>query len=394
MRVYMGLDVHCKSTVYVAQDEEGNVIGEGEVTTSVEGFEKMVKEAGVPAGTRIGLETGTQSTWVARVLWGLEMEPVVIHAAEVRKKARRTRQKSDRRDAFEICDGLRRDLYTSIVYVPDKKVERLRRILSRRRHFVGKQTAQVNAAKFLVRSVGLRDEVASLSTEAAWKEMLANGALGEVVRYLAMHFEVWKVTEKNVAELDVELEEAVKPFQETVDRLQTVLGVGPVVSAAFVAAIGKPERFAESRQVVSYLGLAPSGDDSGERERHGKITKQGSSYARAMLCEAAQHAGRANHPLNPYFARAYAKRGYQKATVTVAQRLARILWRMWMNKEAFDVSKLRVVAERHVRKRTCYYRFPRAGETVGVSGPGNPEKKDAALVPAAPTRPGILAISP
>lgn len=385
MRMYIGLDVHCKGSVYVAEDEEGKRVGEGEVPTSVEGLRRMVEETKAPAGTEVGLETGTQATWVARILWGLGMEPVVINAAEVRAKASRKKQKSDHRDAGDICGGLRRKIYTSIVYVPEPEVEQLRRILSRRRHFVGKATGQINAAKFLLRAAGLREEASSLDSETAWKTLLSKEAVKEVAMYLKMHFETWKVVVSNVAELDRKLEEGVEPFRETVDLLRTVKGVGPVVSAAFVAAIGKPERFSESGKVVSYLGLAPSGHDSGERERHGKITKEGSSYTRAMLCEAAQHAGRANHPLNPYFVRAYAKRGYQKAVVMTAQRLARMLWRMWLDKKEFDVGKLRVIAERHVRKRTCYYRLP----AVGESRKGRPEARAVALAAAGPVQVGV-----
>jgi hypothetical protein len=54
------------------------------------------------------------------------MAPVVIDAREVRVKARRIGQKSDRRDAFEVCDGLRRGIDTSIVYVPEEPIEKLR----------------------------------------------------------------------------------------------------------------------------------------------------------------------------------------------------------------------------------------------------------------------------
>jgi transposase len=385
MRMYIGLDVHFKGSVYVAEDEEGKRVGQGEVPTSEEGLRRMVEATGAPAGTKVGLETGTQSTWAARVLWGLGMEPVVINAAEVRAKAQRKKQKSDFRDAQEICGGIRREIYGSIVYVPEPGVERLRRILSRRRHFVGKATSQINAAMFLLRASGLREEVSSLDTKRSWEAMLSNDALKEVAKYLRMHFEMWKVASRNVEELDAELEEAVEPFRETVDLLRTVKGVGPVVSAAFVAAIGRPDRFPESGKVVSYLGLAPSGHDSGERERHGKITKEGSSYTRAMLCEAAQHASRATHPLNPYFVRAYAKRGYQKAVVMVAQRLARMLWRMWLDKKEFDVGKLRVIEERHVRKRTCYYRLPTARD----DRKGSPERTAAALAVAGPAPGGV-----
>jgi transposase len=115
MKLYIGFDVHSKETVYVAQDEGGQVIAQGKVPSTAEGFCKLVETVDAPEGTQIGLETGTQAIWVARLLSGLEMEPAVIEARELRQKARRIGQKCDRRDAFEICDGLRRGLYTSIV---------------------------------------------------------------------------------------------------------------------------------------------------------------------------------------------------------------------------------------------------------------------------------------
>jgi len=101
MTLYIGLDVHGKETVYAVQDRSGNVVGQGKVPTTVEGFCQLVETLETPKGTKIGLETGTRAMWVSRLLSGLEMEPVMIDAREVRQKARRIGQKSDRRDAFE-----------------------------------------------------------------------------------------------------------------------------------------------------------------------------------------------------------------------------------------------------------------------------------------------------
>jgi len=187
MKMYIGLDVHCKETVYVAQEETGKVVGQGRVVTRIEGFCQMLNSLHAPKGTEIGLETGTQAMWVSRLLSGLEMKPVVIEAGEVRRKARRINQKSDRRDGFEICDGLRRDIYTSLVYVPDAPVLRLRRILSRRRHFVKVCTMQINGAKSVLRSVGLAGEAASLTTVKAWEKLLRRSSVEGMRFYLSLH---------------------------------------------------------------------------------------------------------------------------------------------------------------------------------------------------------------
>jgi hypothetical protein len=56
----------------------------------------------------------------------LGFAPRGVDAYEVRLKADRPTQKSDRRDAFELCDGLRRDIYRTVIHVPPRPVARLR----------------------------------------------------------------------------------------------------------------------------------------------------------------------------------------------------------------------------------------------------------------------------
>jgi transposase len=63
----------------------------------------------------VAFETGTVAFFVARELTGLGCTPIVVDAREVRLKAQRPTQKSDRRDAFELYDGLRHGLYRAIV---------------------------------------------------------------------------------------------------------------------------------------------------------------------------------------------------------------------------------------------------------------------------------------
>lgn len=170
--VYAGLDVHGKKTVYVLQRADGEVLAKGTMPTHPEGIQEMVVKHELESGTQVCLECGVQAGMVCDALEELEMVPVVVDAAEVRKKARRRGQETDRRDAFEICDGLRRGIWTSIVYMPPPPIRGLRWILSRRRHFVRLGTQQINAAKFLLRAEGiLMEESISLATATAWSKL-------------------------------------------------------------------------------------------------------------------------------------------------------------------------------------------------------------------------------
>jgi hypothetical protein len=121
----------------------------------------------------VGLETGTSAFYVARAAAALHLTPIVVDAHEVRRKAHRLTQKSDRRDAFEVCDGVRRGLYRSVVHIPSPAISALRTALSRRRHFVRIQTAEVNAAKRLLRGAGwLVGTRTSLRSATSWDRLL------------------------------------------------------------------------------------------------------------------------------------------------------------------------------------------------------------------------------
>ena len=104
--------------------------------------------------------------------------------------------------------------------------------------------------------------------------------------------------------------------------------------------------------------------NSGERERHGHITKRGSGELRMLLCEAAHHSASARHPLNPYFRRIIAGHGYKKAVVAVAQRMARILFQMWRTGQGFDVNQLNVIRARQSRARRVYWQIKQTKEEV------------------------------
>ena len=352
--VYVGLDVHSKATVYVIEDAEGQVVGEGTIPTHRDGIRSMAEKHALEPGTQVCMESGASAAAVCDALVEGGMIPVVVDAAEVRKKARRTGQKTDRRDAFEICDGLRRGIWDSIVYMPPLGIRRLRRILSRRKHFVRLSTQQINAARFLFRVEGLSTEAPlCLTTARGWEKGLAGESAMPIRDHLRLHENTWKLAKEHIEILEKELQVALEPFSDIMDRLTSVPGVGLITAATYIAALGNPTRFRDSNHVVSYLGLAPSMYDSGETERHGHITKAGSSQVRAALCEAAQQVAKRTHPLNPYFIRAAAKGGYKKAAIAIAHRLARILYRLWLNGERFDVAKLNI--ERDGAPRTKIY---------------------------------------
>ncbi len=106
-------------------------------------------------------------------------------------------------------------------------------------------------------------------------------------------------------------------------------GVGPVTALAFVLTIGPVSRFANSKKVVSYLGLNPSENSSAGKQRLSGISKQGNSMLRFLLVEAAQTASIYDPELRRDYQRLKLRRGRGVAKVAMARKLAvRLYWKL------------------------------------------------------------------
>lgn len=366
MKSYVGMDVHSKSSVFVIQNERGEELGRGEVPTSLEGFSSLRLRFRLRASTLVALESGTMAFFAARRLSELGLSPVVVDAREVRIKAHRPRQKSDTRDAVELCEGLRRGIYRAIVHVPPAQIEHLRNTLSRRRHFVRLGTAEINAAKKMLRSAGLSElSRQHLGTVRAWKRLLA--ALDqhpEVKTFVELHHRAWQSAMEQKAACEKSLEEQHAFFREDLERLKAVPGVGEIVALTAIAVFSDATRFPSAKHASSYAGLVPQTYQSGETNRQGHITRTGSPELRAMLVQAAHTARRQSSPLNPFLRNLTLRLGTRRAVTAVAHRLCRVLYAMLRDKTSFDQSKLKAHEPRTPIEGARIYRLkPPAAES-------------------------------
>jgi hypothetical protein len=130
-------------------------------------------------------------------------------------------------------------------------------------------------------------------------------------------------------------------------------GVGFATAQVLLAAFGDLSRFPSADKAASYLGLAPSTYQSGEKTYHGHITKQGNSHARWMLVEAVQHLDRHPGPLGVFFRRIAKKKNRNVAIVAAARKLVTIAWHMLKNNEPYRYAEPQPTEEkyRHLRTR-------------------------------------------
>jgi len=163
-------------------------------------------------------------------------------------------------------------------------------------------------------------------------------ALAEMLREIAPLEEKILSVERQLA--------ALTRADERVQQLREIPGVGLLTSTALLSTVGDIQRFPSGRHFACWLGLTPSERSSAERRRLGKISKQGDVYCRTLLVHgarsallAAHRAQRAGKPLDRlrhWALNCERQRGHNKATVALANRLARIVWATWKYERAFD----------------------------------------------------------
>ena len=152
------------------------------------------------------------------------------------------------------------------------------------------------------------------------------------------------------AELEAEIEmvtaeiERVAVTNETCKRLKAIPGIGPITATALLAYSGDGSSYKNGRQYAASLGLVPRHVGSGGKTKHLGITKHGDRYIRKLLV----HGGRALVMVagrKPERGHVVARRLLaqhkppQKVAVALANRNARIAWRLIAKGETYDPSR-------------------------------------------------------
>jgi transposase len=313
--------------------------------TGESGDQKLVHEPGAvekfyrqfPLGSRIGMEATGNCQWFVELLASLGHELLVGDAAKIRASDSR-QQKHDKRDARLLVQLLAEERFPRI-WMPSKEQKDLRQLLIHRYKLVRIRAQVKNGLQHLAMNQGVlkKRKLWSVAGQKALRELpLASWASRRREDLLKMMSEL-------DAKIDL-LDQAVAEAAEKDERarlLMTQPGVGPITSLAFVLTMGDVKRFQRGKQVASYLGLIPREYSSGGHQRLGSISKQGNTFLRMLLVEAAQGAVRCDSEFrNEYLHRCHSKpKGVAK--VAAARKLAiRLYWMLRSNTKYPEIVRI------------------------------------------------------
>lgn len=138
-------------------------------------------------------------------------------------------------------------------------------------------------------------------------------------RLLKLHLTVIEQLEAAVADVDAQLGEALAPFREAVERVDTVPGIDRIVAQAILGEIGLDmARFATHHHLISWACLCPRLDESAGKRKSTR-TRKGACWLKTVLVQAAWAAVRTKDSYyRAQFLRLRAHRGPKKAILAVA----------------------------------------------------------------------------
>lgn len=309
--------------------------------TTPAALQQMVQEV---KPDRVVIEVCSIAGWVCDLMGALGIEIQVANPSDDAWRWRTVKQKDDRRDALKAA-RLSAVNQLREVYIPAREVRQWRALITYRQQLVRRRTKIKNHIRDLLLREGqmlgrgnkcwnqsglelltsLARPLSEVGTAELWR-----GELHEELQQL-------ELLQARLATVEEKLN-ALGKADERVQLLRTTPGVGPRLAEAIVALLDKPQRFRKANQVSSYIGMVPKAFDSGESQRRGHITRQGSRLVRSLLVEVAWAGLRHNAWVRQTYQRLSGGKKARKkiAIVAVGRKLLVRCWAMLRDHRAWD----------------------------------------------------------
>jgi transposase len=284
------------------------------------------------------VEACTGAFYWARKFEALGHQVKIISPQYVKPFVRR--QKNDGNDAEAICTAARQP---HIPFVPKKTIPQqdIQALHRARQRMVNHRTAVVSQIRGLLLDRGFAIAKCITRARRAIPEILSDleNELTTLAREaIAELYDLFRDLDRRIFSFDKKIDRA---FRENEDcqRIAKIKGVGPKTATAIVAAIGDGSEFKNGRHLAAWVGLVPRQHSSGDRKVLMGISKRGNQHLRSLLVHGARAVVRTapnkTDLNNLWVNQLRERRGFNRATVAVANKNARIIWAVLQTGEPY-----------------------------------------------------------
>ena len=333
---YCGIDLHARSMYVCIVNQEGEILVHRNMKAAPDPFLKAV--APYRDGLVVAVECIFTWYWLAD-LCAQEGIPFVLGHALYMKAIHGGKAKNDKIDSQKIAALLRGGMLPQ-AYVYPAKMRATRDLLRRRTHLMRKRAellahVQNTNSQYNLPEIGKK--IAYKANRTGVAERFDDAAVQKTIE---VDLALITYDDELLKDLELYILKTAKHHDaNTLYLLQTIPGIGKILSLVLLYEIHQIDRFPRVQDFASYCRLVKCRKESGGKRLGTSGKKIGNAHLKWAFSEAATLFLRNNPQGQQLLARLEKKHDKGKALSILAHKLGRAVYFMLKRKTAFDMNR-------------------------------------------------------
>jgi transposase len=340
--IYAGIDVHKKDwTVTIMTEQlEHKKFCQKASAKDLAGY----LERNFPGGTYYSAyESGFCGFYVHAELLKYKIQNIVVNAADVPTTGKEKTNKNDTRDSRKIARSLRNGELVGI-HIPQRKTMEDRSLM-RTRTSVRKDLARTKQRiKSMLNFYGIAHPEHFAQPCSHWSKRYINW-LREIkmehesgASALQLLIDQAEEFRKRLLEITQKIRVLSRSdaYKKDVELISSIPGIALITGMTFLTEVEDINRFSNTDNFASYVGLIPSCRSCGEKENDGEITHRGHKFMREMLVESSWTTARRDPALQLAFGKLCQRMEPNKAIIRIARKVLNRIYYTLKNKTEYE----------------------------------------------------------
>ena len=337
--IHVGVDLHQRFCYMTVLEARGKIIQSGPGTNEKLALRKYFRQF---RGREVQVAVEACGFWPAfREVVEPEVERLVLVHPQRGKAIASAKLKNDRVDSETLAHLLRCDLLPES-WKADRETQARRQAVRLRATLVRQGTRLKNQVHAGLHQQGLRSPVTDLFGKRGRLWLAGVKLPAQARESVNVCLRLLDGYGEEIQKQNLQLSEKAKQDKRA-GWLMTIPGIGEYSAMMLLAEIGEIARFQNKEALCSYAGLVPRVRESAGKAARSGITRQGSSWMRWIMVEAAQVATRCSPAAKRYYERLARQKHKHVARVALARKLLIAVYALLHDGVVFDEEKFAAV---------------------------------------------------